>query len=190
MFGVSGWSAGGFRARMLATFATALGAVALCAGMAWGQPTPGSGSPPPPLTILAASIDEVPPLTWLPHGRDVVFTIELDARPDCAASPRSRYGFLIVLRPQDANGSGDPLGADARIVAECRGGRLVAPRGKVRVSAVAGGTGYAIRIAVPIERLPAQQFGWAAFASDGAQTVRMPQSPKWAGWAVWHRRLY
>jgi hypothetical protein len=152
-----------------------------------------SAQPPPHLVIIAATIEELPPIDVSDvANRQVVLRIDLAAAPRCApGGDAAVYGFLIDADNDPATGAADAafakLGIDARISARCDPptGTFLSPVGPVTI-AVDLATGSArLEISTIVARLPSLLFQWIAFAHEGTVFTRLPEDPDSpAAWAI------
>lgn len=151
---------------------------------------------PAHLTIVSASINELPPITWRDvGGRKVRLRLQLAGPPPCTAGRVLSYGFLIDadLNPKTGQ-SGDEradLGIDARITMQCdpATGRFRSPVGPVtQMRDVAGRT--ILDVMTVVRRLPAVDFQWIAYAADGDAWTRLPESPGHGSWAIQERIIF
>jgi hypothetical protein len=150
---------------------------------------------PAHLTIVAASINELPPITWRNVGdRKVRLRVQLAGRPPCTAGRTLAYGFLIDadLNPQSglAGGEHADLGVDARVTMQCdpASGRFRSPLGTVTQSVVGGRT--TIDLVTTVRSLPAVDFQWIAYAAEGDAWTRMPEAPGHGSWAIRERTIF
>lgn len=176
------------RARLLTTLLVSMLAVHAFAAV---QPPPA----PAHLTIVAASINELPPITWRNVGdRKVRLRVQLAGQPPCTTGRTLSYGFLIDadLNPQTGLERGEhaDLGVDARVTMQCdpATGRFRSPLGTVTQSVVAGR--QTIDLVTTVRRLPAVDFQWFAYAAEGDTWTRMPEAPGHGSWAIHERTIF
>lgn len=136
-------------------------------------------APAPPLRILAASIEEPAVELGRVQGRSVTLWLELAEIPECGTgAAKTSYGFLIDADRDPTTGfsrSDLDFGPDARITVSCddEAGRWSSPTGSVEIVPLPAGSAR-IEIATTVDRLPAVDFHWAAYAEDGERAYTLP----------------
>lgn len=144
--------------------------------------------------ILAASISEQPPINYQVEGRKVILSIELTKLPDCTKdNSQWQYGFLIDADRDSTTGIKDAtfsdLGIDAKILISCNSdlGEFVSNIGSVSIQPNINGT--TISIETTVDSLPSVNFFFIAFAHNGTEFYRLPESSA-ASWAINEIRRY
>jgi hypothetical protein len=152
----------------------------------------------PYLDIVAASVEEVPPIEWgRIAGRQVRLRIQAAGTPTCTSATASlEYGFLVDSDKSAVTGATNDafadLGVDARVAARCdpRQGTFVSPIGTVTVSAPNAAGVTTIDLLTTAGRLPSVDFLWVAYAAEGGVLTRLPQAPGHNAWNTIERALH
>lgn len=146
-------------------------------------------------SIVAASIEELPPLEYQVAGRTVRLSIELEVLPACAdANAELEYGFLFDVDADQTTGTTDEafgdLGVDARISVTCdpAAGGFVSTLGNVTIEPL--GDGGVVHIDTTVDQLPGVDLRYIAYARDGERFVRIPEAPYSGKWATYEIRRH